>query len=654
MPDNRLFLKLCKPEIMRIGWHLAQADSRDDFVTDPVRHADFASNLTDRLNYLIEQIQNNRYRPQHLLDIDIPKSGLSVRPGNVLPIEEASLLHAVVYLLAPLLDRKLASSVYSYRLTPNWRKRAKRGESLFREVHVEFPFLKKTTIRSISPFEAWYERWPKFESDAQHACTTEGYTHLTKTDITAYFENIDLRLLEALIRSLLRREEGKTIHLLFRILEGWTRATTTGTPIGRGIPQGNDVSSFFGNIYLIPLDRNLNQFCGRREARWFRYVDDVKVFTKCERDAREAVFVINDVLRSLHLNIQGSKTEMVSGEALKEELDSSNLETVGTAFDNIKKIKMDNPGAAREVTMCLKPLRPMASRFRRKLPAGVRGLGEKDNRLFRRLMTVYGWCGRPQLRGAALAAIKELPDLRILRKALSYLTHLSYKTHGASLDALMRLIEDDQLPFPYQVAVVIESIADLHPPRPNRVASRIRKYALPRKRHWMVVQKALEAMMTFPYKQVHAKTLAEHFLKHDHPMPRRAACVFLLRSPQHHVRKRLEQLMHHPDHGVSRLALYLRRLSQEEQCGVQELARIKGSSQHDLLFVRNLPAMYAIAATEHRNLAASMYDLLDRRPKSRSPKVRWHCSQLIDLTRWSKRPAGVPSAPRTGGPDHSA
>jgi hypothetical protein len=98
---------------MRTGWHLAQGDSRDDFVTDPVGHADFASNLDDRLRHIVEQVQTLRYRPRHLLEIDIPKSGLSVRPGNVLPIEEASLLNAIVYLLAPLLDKRLDKGVFS-------------------------------------------------------------------------------------------------------------------------------------------------------------------------------------------------------------------------------------------------------------------------------------------------------------------------------------------------------------------------------------------------------------------------------------------------------------------------------------------------------------------------------------------------------------
>ena len=238
MAQNEMFKKLCRLETVNIGWHLAQNDSRDDFVTDPIGHSDFARNLRDRLAHLIEEVQNDRYRPRYLLEIDIPKSGLSVRPGNVLPIEEATLLHTIVFLLAPLLDKNLNKSVYSYRLHQDWDRRAKRGESLFREMDIEIPFLKKSTTRTINPFEAWYERWPAFERDASLAYTEEGFTHLTKTDIAAYFENIDLRTLELQIRNLLKRDEEKILQLLFRILEGWTRVTSTGTPIGRGIPLG--------------------------------------------------------------------------------------------------------------------------------------------------------------------------------------------------------------------------------------------------------------------------------------------------------------------------------------------------------------------------------------------------------------------------------
>ena len=93
----------------------------------------------------------------------------------------------------------------------------------------------------------------------------------------------------------------------------------------------------------VPLDRALNTFCKKRDAKWFRYVDDVKVFTKSERDAREAVFVINDALRALHLNLQGSKTEILSGESLKYELSNDDFDVVDEAIVKVRKLDPDRP-----------------------------------------------------------------------------------------------------------------------------------------------------------------------------------------------------------------------------------------------------------------------------------------------------------------------
>lgn len=637
MAHNQLFKELCKPEVMRVGWYLAQADSRDDFVTDPVGHADFASNLDDRLQHVVEQVKTLRYRPRHLLEIDIPKSGLSVRPGNVLPIEEASLLHAIVYLMAPLLDKKLDDAVYSYRLHPDWKKRVKRRDSLFQEAPIEFPFLKRRTLRSITPFEAWYELWPDFEVEAIKAYTEEGYTHLTKTDITAYFENIDLRLLESQLRTLLKREEDKILQVLFRVLEGWTRVTSAGTPIGRGIPQGNEVASFLANLYLVPLDRALIQFCKRRDAKWFRYVDDVKVFTKSERDARQAVFVINEALRALHLNLQGSKTEVVSGDRLKYELDNADIDAVDEAIDKVRKLDACRPSDRKLITKHLKPLRSVRSRFTRGLPDSVASLDGRQNRLFRRLMTLYGMCQRPHFAQAAWTAMKQLPDMRVLRKSLRYLSQLDFKTHDKTLVELFKLLEGEELPFPYQVAVVLETIARLHPSDPNGVASRIRKYALTNKQHWVVIQRALEAIAVYPYQPRFALNLAKRFLRHSHPLVRRAACVLLTRSAKHEVRNQLSTLIYHADPGVSRLALYFQRLIQDKQFAKEEIARMRKGSTHDFAFQRSVPRLYALAATEDKDCAHEVHEYVAGLASTKSRKNTWQREQLLKLTEWAMK-----------------
>jgi len=637
MVQDRLFKELSKPEIMRIGWYLAQGDSRDDFVTDPVGHSDFASNLEDRLAYLIQEVQDQRYRPRNLIHVDIPKSGLSVRPGNVLPIEEAVLLHAIIYLLAPLLDKKLNKAVYSYRLHPDWKKRVKKRSSLFREVDVDMPFLKERTLSSISPFESWYERWPAFESDAYEAYTTEGYTHLTKTDITAYFENIDLALLEAQIRNLLRREENKIVQLLFRILNSWTRSTSTGTSIGRGIPQGSEVCSFLSNLYLVPLDRALDAFCKKNGASWFRYVDDVKVFTKSQNDARDVVFVINKALRELYLNLQGSKTEILCGDKLKTELDNGDLEKVGSAFKKIQNLATAKRLHAKDISAVLSTVNPLASRFSRGLPESVRGLGKKENRLFRRLMTVYGLSGRARLQNAALTALRELPELRILNKTLRYLSQLDRSRHNDLVDTLLHMAEAGEVAFPYQTAKILETLAYMHPRNPGTTAARIKK-CLSKKTPWIVIQKALEAIMTYPYPPRSVKALAERHIKNPHPFVKRSACMLLTRSEKHHARERLSELIYHPDPGLSRLALYYRRFMTDPVFVNRELSRIRHSSSSDLTFVKNLSRFYAIAATECAGSAKALHDYLNSRSLSRSAKVSWHIKRLLDLTKWSETP----------------
>lgn len=641
MANDQLFAQLSKPEIIKIGWHLAQGDSRDDFVRDPVSHADYAFNLSNRLAYLIEQIQSRRYRPKYLIEVDVPKSGLSVRPGNVLPIEEASILHAAIYLLAPKLDNKLDSSVYSYRLHPKWEKKAKKGQSLFREVEIEIPFLKKKTIYSISPFEAWYERWPAFESDAKEAYLSDGYTHLTKTDIFSFFEHIDLRVLHDLLRSLLKTEEEKLLQLIFTILSGWTRASNTGMPINRGIPQGNDVSSFLGNIFLVPLDRALNQFCKRCNGRWFRYVDDVKVYTHTEQDARKAVFEINKVLRQMHLNLQGAKTEIISGADLVKEHDNTKLDKVNKAFDEIRELSSKN-GVKKEITGELKKVSPYLSVFTKGLPESVRGLKGKENRLFRRLLATYGIAGRTRkgLNDTVYVAISELPDLRVLRSCLAYLGKQEIKNHGETIERLLALFEEGKLLFPYQAASVLEAMVQLHPNRPQSVSSRVRAYALGsslnKKSDWLVLQKALELLTVFPYKEKYVTKICLHYSKHEHPMVRRAAIMFLSRAPKKEVRKYLVEFSRHPDSGISRLAQYLFQLCSDSNFAPQELSRLRKSSMTDNALIRRIYQFYAASATENPQIAREVFETTEILNGSKSAKIQWHRDQLRERTAWSK------------------
>jgi hypothetical protein len=598
---DAMFKKLLDPVIIKTGWHLAHGDSRDDFATDPLGYADFAFLKESRFQFIIEQIRSKRHRVARLTDIDLPKGDLSVRPGNVLPIEESTILHAAMYLIAPRIDHRLHDNVYSYRLAKDWRKRVQKAKDLFEPGDVDnVPFLKNKTIRSISIEEPWYDAWPEFDAASIKAIRSSGYTHLTKTDISAYFENIDLNLLETLMREYLPKD-GEIVSLVIRMLESWTRRTVSGVPVCRGIPQGNNVSSFLGNLYLAPLDKALESFCAKSNATWFRYVDDVKVFTRSYEDARRVVFIINDALRAMHLNLQSAKTAVLYGQKLDNELYDPQLDKINTLIEVVDKMGISQTRA--KVASVMKASGEIVSQFTRKLPDSIMDLSGKQNRLLRRCFTLYGMVASPRLRRVAIAAVCRVPDVRILRSGIGYLNKLPDKYHDDVATAFHKVLLDGELLFPYQAAQIIESFKYLAIGDARTTASQLRQVGWKKKVHWYVRQKTLEAIAVLPYKEKHAERLVSDGLGDAHPWVRRAAATLLPRGGVQFVRDMVKSLSYHADPEVARIALYWRRHLEDTQAAVQMLAVKPTSDGAAKSLLRQVPMLYLLRCTQNQVVA---------------------------------------------------
>jgi hypothetical protein len=253
--------------------------------------------------------------------------------------------------------------------------------------------LNQTIEARVELIEPWYDLWPQFVKKAQHAYEEEGYRFLVVSDISSYFENIDLMVLRDL---LLRHLPGQVqlVNFLFMLLSHWTWPTVHGTPSARGIPQGFGVSSFLGNMYLLPLDQAFLPAMRKGTVRYLRYMDDIKVLTKDFRTARDALFRMNDVLRSLRLNIQGAKTRILEGEEVREELYDPRFAEVDAV---VKEIGTKHTLTAKERADYAGKLRKHLRRVR-----GRRRLvKDRELRLFRRLITGFSLLRRPGSRPAS-------------------------------------------------------------------------------------------------------------------------------------------------------------------------------------------------------------------------------------------------------------
>lgn len=77
-----LYNKLRDPAVLKIAANYVHDDKKDDFVPDPFRNQDYLFNLQDNLDRLSRSLKNGTYHPRPLKEIDVPKSGLAVRPGT--------------------------------------------------------------------------------------------------------------------------------------------------------------------------------------------------------------------------------------------------------------------------------------------------------------------------------------------------------------------------------------------------------------------------------------------------------------------------------------------------------------------------------------------------------------------------------------------
>ena len=496
--DNRLYKKLSSIDVLKRAWHLVRNDARTDFIPDNYRYSDFGFNLEDNLKGIQEDLLSESYYPKPLLEIDVPKSSLAVRPGSVPEIEDRIVTYAIIYLIAPCLDKKLPEGVYSYRLKPE-----KTRDRLFHDHEIlKFPFLKKRTIQiRIDIVEPWYEQWPKFIEISKHTFEEEGYRHLAISDIVSYFENISLEILrdEILLKHL--PKEQKIINLLTHILEYWTWKSCEGKPVLRGIPQGNDVSSFLGNVYLLPLDEEFEKFSKKEEIKYFRYMDDVKIFSKDESVARECIFIMNNLLRKLHLNIQGEKTLILQGEDIKNEIEDKRLEDVNAVLRKFDKERKLTKSKRQEYIKIL-------MQQYKKIRARKKAILGKDLRLFRRLITAFTLLEDSYLISRVLKEIEKNPDNRLMVSAGRYFR--CFPNKEIIRNKLINFLHSPLNKFALQEAQVLIALrySRIYPTELLSYVKRIRRS---KPKHWYIRTQAILLLNQLELSRADLKSLLRQY-----------------------------------------------------------------------------------------------------------------------------------------------
>jgi hypothetical protein len=349
--------------------------------------------------------------------------------------------------------------------------------------------------------EPWYELWPKFIKKSIYTFEDEGYGYLAVSDIVAYFENISLEILrdEILLRYL--PNEQKIINLLMHLLHYWTWKSCEGKPVLRGIPQGNDVSSFLGNIYLLPLDEEFIKFSRKNTIRYFRYMDDVKIFTKEEPLARECIFIMNNILRKLHLNIQGSKTLVLRGEEIKNDIDDERLVKVNELLGDFKSKKKLT---VQQKACYIKVFKEQYKKIRTRKSAIVR----KDLRLFRRLITGFTLLHDPYLVNRSLKEIEKNPDNSLMTNVARYFKYFPKKEYIRN--KLINFLMSPLNKFVLQEVQVLDLLR-YYRSYPSNLISYVKRVRKSKSKHWCVRVQAILLLNQLELSKQQLKSLLRQY-----------------------------------------------------------------------------------------------------------------------------------------------
>jgi hypothetical protein len=217
------------------------------------------------------------YGPHSAVIADIPKGNGAVRPAALLILEDRVVYAAAVGALLPVINAGLGWS----------------------QGRVDFSYRLSESLRRVEWFTNRFNGWSAFRN-ASIERIDKGAAHVVLTDITGFYENVDLTVLFSDLRTL--GADGDVIQLLQLCLNRWAVVPN------RGLPQGLSASDVLAKVYLNPVDQGMADI----QVNFIRYVDDMRIFCTDVPACKKALMFLTQSLRRRGLNLQSAKTEIIS------------------------------------------------------------------------------------------------------------------------------------------------------------------------------------------------------------------------------------------------------------------------------------------------------------------------------------------------------
>jgi RNA-directed DNA polymerase len=263
---HSLMDKVYKRKNLEIAWKRVKANQGKGGI-DGQSLEEFEGQLEEQLSRLHEELREDRYQPQPVRQMKIPKAG---KPGEfrmlgIPTIYDRVCQQALLNRLEPIFEPVFDEANFGYR----------RGRST------------KDALRKV---------WKEIQS---------GREWIVDADLKDFFGSVDHEKLLTLVSQ--QVSDRRVLQLIRAMLKAGSYGQGRLFPTKQGTPQGGVVSPTLSNVLLTPFDREMRS----KGYQLTRYADDWVITCKSAAEARAALEAAVRILSQLGVQLNTQKTRIV-------------------------------------------------------------------------------------------------------------------------------------------------------------------------------------------------------------------------------------------------------------------------------------------------------------------------------------------------------